>query len=102
MLISMLKIATPCWRWPTPKTLQTKLLAEMKGRIKEDDSSVPSPDGPHALFQPLQRGRPASAVLPRTAWRGGPDQVLLDGDVLAKGKIVLLGFGDAQHRPIQT
>src|SRR5687768_17253544 len=25
--------------------LQTKLVAEMRGRIKEDDSSVPSPDG---------------------------------------------------------
>ena len=25
--------------------LQQKLFAEMKGRIKEDDSSVPAPDG---------------------------------------------------------
>src|SRR5712691_5287897 len=28
--------------------LQDALFAEMKGRIKEDDSSVPAPDGPHA------------------------------------------------------
>ena len=28
------------------KELQDKLFAEMKGRIKEDDSSVPMPDGP--------------------------------------------------------
>src|SRR5262245_24686140 len=30
--------------------LQAKLFAEMKGRIKEDDSSVPSPDGPFAYY----------------------------------------------------
>ena len=28
--------------------LQETLFAEMKGRIKEDDSTVPSPDGPFA------------------------------------------------------
>ena len=28
------------------KALQEELFAEIKGRIKEDDSSVPSPDGP--------------------------------------------------------
>jgi oligopeptidase B len=28
--------------------LQDKLFAEMKGRIKEDDSTVPMPDGPYA------------------------------------------------------
>src|SRR3954449_4434377 len=28
--------------------LQEALFAEMKGRIKEDDSSVPAPDGPYA------------------------------------------------------
>src|SRR6266404_2021898 len=28
--------------------LQEALFAEMKGRIKQDDSSVPSPDGPYA------------------------------------------------------
>ena len=30
--------------------LQEKLFAEMKGRIKEDDSSVPAPDGPYAYY----------------------------------------------------
>src|SRR3954452_10629997 len=28
------------------EALQAELFAEMKGRIKEDDASVPSPDGP--------------------------------------------------------
>src|ERR1700694_3979923 len=30
--------------------LQEALFAEMKGRIKEDDTSVPAPDGPYAYF----------------------------------------------------
>ena len=32
------------------EALQAVLLAEMKGRIKEDDSSVPAADGPYAYF----------------------------------------------------
>ena len=32
------------------KSLQETLFAEMKGRIKEDDSSVPDPDGPYAYY----------------------------------------------------
>ena len=32
------------------KELQAQLLAEMKGRIKEDDASVPAPDGPFAYY----------------------------------------------------
>jgi oligopeptidase B len=31
-------------------SLQETLFAEMKGRIKEDDSSVPDPDGPYAYY----------------------------------------------------
>src|SRR3954467_10686468 len=30
------------------QALKQKLVAEMRGRIKEDDSSVPQPDGPFA------------------------------------------------------
>ena len=30
--------------------LQAALYAEMKARIKEDDSSVPAPDGPYEYF----------------------------------------------------
>src|SRR5690349_8227918 len=36
--------------------LQTRLVAEMRGRIKEDDSSVPSPDGPFAYFSRYREG----------------------------------------------
>src|SRR4051812_40218207 len=32
------------------EALQAQMFAEMKGRIKEDDSSVPSPDGPWEYY----------------------------------------------------
>jgi oligopeptidase B len=79
------------------ESLQATLLAEMKGRIKEDDSSVPSPDGPYAYFIHYNEGgqHPQFCREPRG---GGPDQVLLDGDALASGK-PFFHFGDARHSP---
>src|SRR6478752_1385999 len=38
------------------KSLQDTLFAEMKGRIKEDDSSVPKPDGPYAYYARYRQG----------------------------------------------
>ena len=35
---------------------QAQLLAEMKGRIKEDDDSVPVADGPFAYFEHYREG----------------------------------------------
>lgn len=67
------------------RALQDTLFAEMKGRIKEDDSSVPSPDGPFAYFTRFREGAqyPQFCREPRA---GGVAEVLLDGDALAKGK----------------
>ena len=77
--------------------LQEKLFAEMKGRIKEDNSTVPSPDGPHAYFIRYREGgqHPIACREPRG---GGPEQVLLDGDALAAGK-AFFQFGGMQHSP---
>jgi oligopeptidase B len=36
--------------------LQETLFAEMKGRIKEDDSSAPDPDGPYAYYVRYRKG----------------------------------------------
>ena len=38
------------------KDLQDQLFAEMKGRIKEDDSSVPAPDGAYAYYSSYVAG----------------------------------------------
>src|SRR6187402_2611623 len=58
--------------------LQAQLFAEMKGRIKEDDSSVPSPDGPWDYYSRYDLGaeHPIHARRPRGAADG--EQVLLD------------------------
>ena len=39
--------------------LQRKLVTEMRGRIKEDDSSVPAPDGPYRVYAKIPRRRAA-------------------------------------------
>ena len=50
------------------QALQKTLVAEMRGRIKEDDSSVPQPDGPFAYLWKFRR-RPARSDRPHAARR---------------------------------
>jgi len=77
------------------KTLQATLLAEMRGRIKEDDSSVPQPDGPFAYLWKFREGGQHELIgrMPRD---GGEAQVLLDGDAMAKD-LAYFDFGGARH-----
>lgn len=68
--------------------LKSALIAEMRGRIKEDDSSVPQRDGPFAYAVRHREGgqHPLVVRRPADAAEGGPDQMLLDGDALAEGR----------------
>jgi oligopeptidase B len=75
--------------------LQTKLVAEMRGRIKEDDSSVPSPDGPFAYFSKFREGG-QHEMIGRSPRGGGDTQILLDGDALA-AQSEYFRFGGARH-----
>jgi len=77
--------------------LQARLLAEMRGRIKEDDSTVPSPDGPYAYFYRYREGAQHPQVC-RAPRAGGEAAVLLDGDALSQGK-AFFQLGDARHSP---
>jgi oligopeptidase B len=79
------------------RKLQEVLFKEMKGRIKEDDSSVPSPDGPWSYYFSYQQGRqyPLTCRQPRG---GGPEEVLLDANVMAKGR-TYFDLGDTSHSP---
>jgi len=78
--------------------LQAALFAEMKGRIKEDDSSVPTPDGPWDYYVRYEIGaqHPVHARRPRGAAEG--EVVLLDEDAEAKGK-AYYQVGAASHSP---
>ena len=64
------------------ETLQAKLFAEMKARIKEDDVGVPAPDGAFAYYTRYVAGgqHPIFCRKPRN---GGDERGLLDGNALA-------------------
>jgi oligopeptidase B len=78
--------------------LQAQLFAEMKGRIKEDDSSVPAPDGPWDYYVRYDAGaqHPIHARRPRGQAVG--EQVLLDEEALSKGK-AFFQVGATSHSP---
>jgi oligopeptidase B len=80
------------------KALQEALFQEMKGRIKEDDASVPSPDGPFDYYVRYETGaqHPIYARAPRDA--GGPEEILVDVDALAKGH-AYFQVSHAEHSP---
>ena len=65
--------------------LQSKLFEEMKGRIKEDDSSVPAPDGPYAYGTRYVLGGQYPLYV-RTPRDGGDEAILLDGNKEAEGE----------------
>ena len=79
------------------KELQSKLFAEMKGRIKEDDSSVPSPDGDYSYGIKYVTGGEQPKFI-RTPKNGGDEQMLLDGDKEAEGTSYFR-LASASHSP---
>ncbi|MEX0345078.1 MAG: S9 family peptidase [Rhizobiaceae bacterium] len=77
--------------------LQKTLFEEMKGRIKEDDSSVPMKDGPFAYGSLFVTGGQQPKFF-RTARNGGEKNILLDGDAEADGKAYFrIGGADHSH-----
>ncbi len=77
--------------------LQKTLVAEMRGRIKEDDSSVPAPDGRYAYFRKFRDGG-QHELFGRMPRDGGKSEIVLDGDHLAADHDYFK-FGDARHSP---
>jgi oligopeptidase B len=78
-------------------SLQKTLVAEMRGRIKEDDSSVPSPDGPYAYMRKFREGG-QHELYGRSPRDGGEATIILDGDQLA-ADYSYFKFGGARHSP---
>jgi oligopeptidase B len=79
------------------KDLQAELFAEMKARIKEDDASVPAPDGDFEYFTSYVAGG-QYVRLCRRPRGGGPEEVLLDGNKEAAGK-PYWQLGASAHSP---
>ncbi|MBI3275263.1 MAG: S9 family peptidase [Methylocystis sp.] len=79
------------------KDLRAALLAELRARIKEDDSDTPWPDGAFAYYERF-RGGGEHPLYCRTPRCGGGEQILLDGDALA-GNETFFDVGSACHAP---
>ncbi|MBU3969522.1 MAG: S9 family peptidase [Alphaproteobacteria bacterium] len=80
--------------------LQAAMFEEMKGRIKEADSSVPSPDGAWAYFVEYRTGEQHPRYM-RQPRGGGEAQLLLDANALAEGK-AYSEVSAADHSPDHT
>jgi oligopeptidase B len=80
------------------EALQAELFAEMKGRVKEDDSSLPSTDGPWDYYSRYEMGAQHPILARRPAGREDGEQILIDVDALAKGH-AYYQVHDAEHSP---
>lgn len=76
------------------KDLQETIYKEIRGRIKEDDSGIPSPDGPWAYNSRMLEGKQYPQIV-RTPRDGGAETVLLDCNVEAGD--AYFGFAGAEH-----
>jgi oligopeptidase B len=65
--------------------LEGRLFAELRGRIKERDLSVPARIGPHLYFSRTEEGKQHPALLRRPA-PDGPEELLVDVNALAAGR----------------
>ncbi len=78
-------------RLETPTAqLQDQLFEEMKGRLKEDDSTVPEIDGPWAYYRRFREGGEYPLFSRRPAARAfdgdlSADHLLIDGDAMGRG-----------------
>ena len=86
---------------PTAELRET-LFQEMRGRIKEDDSSVPSVDGPYAYYTFHRTGGEYGVLARKPAESAFDDsvepEILFDGDAEGEG-LAYFDTGEIQHSP---
>ena len=68
------------------KPFQEQLFQEMKGRIKEKDESVPVKDGNYFYYAKFIEGGEYPLYCRKKGDLTAPEEILLDGNKLAKGK----------------
>lgn len=78
--------------------LQERLFKEMRGRIKEDDSSVPEADGAWEYFSRYETGAQHPQYVRQARGAGGPVEVLIDADKQATGH-EFYEISHASHTP---
>src|SRR5882724_7702128 len=67
------------------KTFQEKLFAEMKGRIKEKDESVPVFKNGYNYYTRSEEGKQYYKYCRKKSSSDAPEEILLDVDELAQG-----------------
>lgn len=82
------------------KALREELTAELQARIKEDDTSVPTPDGEWSYYRRFSMGRqyPILCRRPVDAEVTTDEQILIDGNIEAEGE-KFFSIGGATHSP---
>lgn len=68
------------------EALQAQLFAEYKGRIKEDDSSVPEDEGSWSYYHRYEEGGQHPIFCRRPRGADGPESVLFNGEEASAGK----------------
>ena len=66
------------------KDLQAAIFSEMKGRIKDDDSTVPAPDGPYEYGERYRPGDQHGLFFRFPRGKSKQEEILLDADKLAQ------------------
>ena len=79
------------------EALRRELFKEMRGRIKEDDSTVPMPDGRYAYATRYEHGAEHPQIV-RTPREGGGEKVLVDANAMAAG-MAYFRLGGVAHSP---
>lgn len=69
------------------KPLQEELFSEMKARIRETDSTVPEKRGEYLYYRRTEAGKQYPIFCRRKVSLDSPEEILLDQNILAEGKI---------------
>lgn len=77
---------------PTEK-LQTQLFEEMKGRMKEDDSSVPYKKDEYYYYSRMEKGKQYPINARKKGSLDAPEEIILDQNKLAEGKSFMQSTG---------
>ena len=78
----------------TTKALQEKLFTEMKGRIKEDDESVPQLDNGYYYYSRTEKGKQYRTICRKKGSVSAPEEVLFDINKMAEGKKAFIFAGN--------